>query len=102
MHGAGVKFVISSSHLGALHHGVDCAIFQNASMAIHTRWRDSYKQAFRARGGSPFRTLLADAAIRKCVKRLVKIAPKRIHECEEIQAALDDLRILKALCRKYR
>jgi hypothetical protein len=71
-------------------------------MAIHTRWRDSYKQAFRARGSSPFRMLLADTAISQCVDRLVKIAPKRPHECEEIRVALDDLRILKVLCRKYR
>jgi hypothetical protein len=46
--------------------------------------------------------LLADTAISHCVDRLVKIAPKRPHECEEIRVALDDLRILKVLCRKYR
>jgi len=71
-------------------------------MARAIRWRDSYNAAFRERGSSPSRMILADSAISQCVESLIGIAPKRTGERAEIHLALEDLRVLKALCRKYR
>jgi hypothetical protein len=43
----------------------------------------------------------ADLAIRACLQHLSEITPEDTSEREVIRIALDDLRILKALCRKY-
>ena len=71
-------------------------------MAIPVRWRDFYNSAFRECDSWPSRVLLADTAITLCVQRLLEIPSKRSSEREKIYVALDDLKILKALCRKYR
>jgi hypothetical protein len=71
-------------------------------MAIHKQWRDSYNAAFRVRDGSPSRVLLADTAISQCVGRLVKTSPRRLYECEEIQVALEDLRISQSFLPEVR
>jgi hypothetical protein len=71
-------------------------------MAVPVRWRDFYNSAFRECASWPSRVLLADTAITLCVQRLLEIPQKRTSERERIYVALDDLKILKALCRKYR
>jgi len=71
-------------------------------MAVPVEWRDFYDSAFRESESWPFRVLLADIVITLCVQRLLEIPQERTSERERIYVALDDLKILKALCRKYR
>jgi hypothetical protein len=67
-------------------------------MAAHNRWRSSYNTAFR---DWTLEVLLADFAIMVCTERMSEITSEDSSERAEICLALDDLRILKALCRKY-
>ena len=64
-------------------------------------WRDFHDMALRECGDRPLRNLKADIAISVCVQRLSEIAPLASSERKGISVALDDLKILKYLCRKY-
>jgi hypothetical protein len=70
-------------------------------MAAHNRWRSSYNSAFRELGDWTLQALVADFAIMVCTERMSEIVSENSPERVEIGTALDDLRILKALCRKY-
>jgi hypothetical protein len=65
------------------------------------QWRDLYNSALRECGDWSLRNLKADIAMSVCVQRLSEIAPEPSLERQEIRVALDDLKILKALSRKY-
>lgn len=65
------------------------------------QWRDFYNTALRECGDGTLRNHKADIAMSVCVQRLSEIAPEASSERKEIRIALDDLEILKALCRKY-
>jgi hypothetical protein len=65
------------------------------------RWRDFCRAAFRADGDITIRQLKASVAITVCVRRLFEISPEASSEREQISIALDDLKILGNLCRKY-
>jgi hypothetical protein len=64
-------------------------------------WRDFYSAAFRARGDNTLRQLMISTAITVCICRLLEISLEQSSEHEQISIALDDLKILGGLCRKY-
>jgi hypothetical protein len=67
------------------------------------RWREFYNDALRESGESADGTVRqskVQLAISICHWRLIELAPDPSSEREEISTALDDLNILKALCRK--
>jgi len=66
------------------------------------QWRALYHGALRECGHWTHRNIQADIAISVCVQRLSEMAPEPSSERKEIRIALDDLKILKALSRKYR
>jgi hypothetical protein len=63
----------------------------------HQRWRNCYKRALRACGDRSHQERKADLAICACVHRRSKTTPKDTSEREEIDTALDDLKLLKLL-----
>jgi hypothetical protein len=65
------------------------------------QWRDFYAAALRGHGDSLFRQLQVSVAMTLCMGRLLEIFPKRSSEREQIEIALDDLRILGGLYKKY-
>jgi hypothetical protein len=65
-------------------------------------WRARYGDALHEHGDGAFRRLKIAIAISACVSRLLQVAPEATLEREEISIALDDLKILSALHRKYR
>jgi hypothetical protein len=70
-------------------------------MAAHNRWRSSYNSAFCNLGDWTLQVFFADFAIMVCTERMSEIVSEDSPEGAEICTAIDDLRILKALCRKY-
>jgi hypothetical protein len=66
------------------------------------RWREFYNDALResGEGDNAARLSKVDLAISICHWRLIELAPDPSSEREEISIALDDLNILKGLCRK--
>jgi len=72
------------------------------SAKIHPeRWSDFYSAAFRESGDNTIRQLKASIAITACICRLLEISQEPSSEREQISIALDDLKILGSLCRKY-
>jgi hypothetical protein len=67
-------------------------------MAAHNRWCSSYNTAFREWGDWTLEVLLADFAIMVCTECMSEITSEDSSGRAEICLALDDLRILKALC----
>ena len=66
-------------------------------MAAQTRWRRSYNNAWHACGSKTDQERQADLAICACVQRLSEITPKGTSEREEVDTALNDLKLLKLL-----
>jgi hypothetical protein len=72
------------------------------SAKIHPeRWSDLYSAAFRESGDNTIRQLKASVAITACIRRLLEISQESSSEREQISIALEDLRILANLSRKY-
>jgi len=63
-------------------------------------WRNFYNGAFCATGDKTARLVKVNLAISICLWRLTAISREGSSECENILTALDDLKILKILCRK--
>lgn len=64
-------------------------------------WRDFYSSAFCECSDKTIAQLKVAVAITACLCRLLEIAPGESSERTEISIALDDLKILKGLYRKY-
>ena len=65
------------------------------------RWRDFYSDAFREGGDGMLWHLKVSIAITVCLNRLLEIPAEAVSERKEISVALDDLKILSRLHRKY-
>jgi hypothetical protein len=63
-------------------------------------WRNFYDGAFCETGDKTARLVKVNLAISICLWRLTAISREGSSECESILTALDDLKILKTLCRK--
>ena len=70
-------------------------------MTISAPWRDSYRNALRACGDKIDQESKADIAVDACIERLGQIVAQGSPEGDHVRTALADLRILKALYRKY-
>ncbi len=65
------------------------------------RWRDFYDAAFRERADDALRQLKVSVAMTICVRRLLEIGWEESSEREQLSIAVDDLRILTGLYKKY-